>query len=140
LIIPTRQTIKRSIIKNRGTEDTYMMFFQILQDDDDQTYFFNLIGLYPEEIKSLKPIKHITNRRMRQFFQSNYDINDMGKYREEREIINCYFPATLYEDPDKVKYFVFSFCQNYLENKGLLKKLPEIKVVLDNKQNSTTKK
>jgi len=121
-------------------EDTYMMFFQILQDDDDQTYFFNLVGFYAEEIKALKPIKQITNRRMKQFFQANYDINDMGKYREEREIINCYFPAMLYEDPDKVKYFVFSNCQKYLENKGLLKKLPEIKVILDNKQNSNVKK
>lgn len=137
----TRQSLKRDIIKQRGSEDTYMMFFQILRDDDDQTYFFNMVGLFPKEIKALKPIKYITIRRMNKFFQTNYQINDMGKYREQREIINCYFPTPMYEDPEtKAKYFVLSYCQKYLENKGLLRKIPEINVVSVNNTLSNSKK
>jgi hypothetical protein len=137
----TRQSLKSLIIKQPGSEDTYMMFFQILRDDDDETYFFNMVGLFPEEIKALKPIKYITTRRMNKFFRTNYEINDMGKYREEREIINYYFPTPMYEDPEtKAKYFVLSYCQKYLENKGLLRKIPDISVVSINNISKNSKK
>ena len=137
----TRQSLKSLIIKQPGSEDTYMMFFQILRDDDDETYFFNMVGLFPKEIKALKPIKYITTRRMNKFFRTNYEINDMGKYREEREIINYYFPTPMYEDPEtKAKYFVLSYCQKYLENKGLLRKIPDISVVSINNISNNSKK
>lgn len=124
----TRQQIKSCITKV-GKSTTYTMFFEIIKDDSE--CFFNIVSLTDDEIKELVPVKIISKRKVKRFFNDVYQINDMGKYRDEKEIVDFYFPTIMYEHKLlKQNFFVFAECYDFLINKRLLKPIPTIKVVL----------
>ena len=123
----TRQLIK-NCITTVGKITTYFMFFEIIQDGR-LLYYFNAVSLTEDEIKELEPIRVISKRAVRLFFKTQYKINDMGKYKNEKDIINFYFPTIMYQNKYTKQYFyVFSSCQNFLENKKLIKGMPSIKI------------
>jgi hypothetical protein len=140
----TRENIKGCIAKKGGFNPTngqqdeiYLMFFEILKEEYEKEYYFNIIGLEKDELKALKPKQVITKRYIKQFFKKNFDINDMGKYKEEKEIIDFYFPCTMYENEETgARYFVFKFCQKYLEDRNLLQRLPSITVSMGGEKNA----
>jgi hypothetical protein len=122
----TRQQIKSCIIKVHKSP-TYAMFFDIIQDDNE--YYFNIMHFSAEEIKELVPVKILTRRKAKNLFKDKYYINDMGDYKDEKTIINNYFPAIMYEHKClKQNCFVFADCYEFLVNKNLLKPIPVIKV------------
>lgn len=124
----TRQLIK-NCITTVGKITTYFMFFEIIQDEYDEECYFNAVSLTEDEIKELEPIRVISKRAVRLFFKTQYKINDMGKYKNEKDIINFYFPTIMYQNKYTKQYFyVFSSCQNFLENKKLIKGMPSIKI------------
>jgi len=124
----TRQQIKSCITKV-GRVTTYTMFFEIIKDEEENECFFNIVSLTEEEIKELVPVKIISKRKVKRFFSDIYQINDMGKYRDEKEIIDFYFPTIMYEHFSiKQKFFIFAECYDFLVNKKLLKPIPTIKV------------
>jgi len=126
----TRKLLKNCITKV-GKTTTYFMFFEIIQDEYDERCYFNAVSLTENEIKELEPVKIITRRTVRKFFKTQYKIVDMGKYKDEKDIINFYFPTIMYQNKvTKEIFYVFSGFQEYLENKKFLKGIPSIKINL----------
>ena len=122
----TRQQIKSCITKI-GKETSYTMFFEIIKDDNE--CFFNIISLTKDEIKDLVPVKIISKRKVKKFFKDVYQINDMGKYRDEKEIIDFYFPTIMNELKSLKQYFfIFAECYDFLQSKKIIKPIPTIKV------------
>lgn len=126
----TRKQLK-DCVRKMGNHTTYFMFFEIIRDDSID-YCFTSSSLTEEEMKELEPIKILTKRTAKKFFKLQFSSKELETFETEiNAVIEQLFPTTLYQSKySKQYYFVYPGCQDFLENRKLIKGIPTVKINL----------